>query len=331
MHIYLLGAFFLAWILGRNNLSNAFGNAISLRMLSLRWSAFLGALFLCIGMFSNSASTTTVVSNLGVLKNMQEPFMICTSAAIVLLLLTHLGLPVSISQLTIGAFTGLLFYYGRQIDTVSLLNIFFSWLISPFLSIITSYVCFQTLRYLFLKFKIPLLYRTTLARIGLIIVGCFSCYTIGANNVSSILGLYVQVSDVYTFSVIGGIGLMICLGFFMASPKVMHTMGRKLFPLTPLEAFSVILSCSLTLFVFSSVLLKDYLYNLGIILPTAPIPIAMVLVGSVIGISLSKGGYGIQFRVLNKIIISYFLSPFFSGIICCFFLYLQNIIEKYWL
>lgn len=310
---YLLGALFLGFNLGRNNLSNAFGTAIASRMLSKKTAAGIGAICVSLGVIFNSATTTTTVASLGEIQFPFEAFMICVSAALTMIGLTHYGIPVSLSQLTIGGFCGLLIFYGRGINQDVFKEVVKAWGLSPLISLGMSFLVFFILKGCLKWGHIRLLYRNVIARWGLMVVGGISCYALGSNNVSSILGLYAGVMPVSSGLILGLIILVLSLGFFSCSMQVIKTVGKRLFPLTPLEAFVVVVSSSSTLLLFSS---KILLWKGQTVLPVAPLPTAMVLIGAVLGVSLLNGIRGIHYKVLAKILFSFIMAPFLSGMVC---------------
>ena len=310
---YLLGGLFLGFNLGRNNLSNAFGTAIATRMLSQKTAAMIGSVCVALGILLGSTKTTGTVVSLGDITAPIESLIICVSAALTMMGLTHYGMPVSLSQLTIGGFCGLLLFYDRTIQVKIGQDIMKAWLCAPFISLILSLFTFGILKSFLHLCHIHLLYRNVIARWGLMIVGGISCYALGTNNVSSILGLYAQVMPVSSPVVLGAIILVMSFGFFSCSMRVIKTVGKRLFPLTPLESFVVVVSSALTLLLFSS---KIIVIGGKSLFPAVPLPTAMVLIGAVLGISILNGIRGIHYKVLAKILFSFIMAPFLSGGIC---------------
>ena len=314
---YLTGALFLGFNLGRNNLSNAFGTAIAARMFSKRFAALIGTGCLALGVILNSTATTGTVASLGDIESSYEAFMICVAAALTMMGLTYYGIPVSLSQLTIGGFSGLLFFYGRTIKEDILIEILKGWLISPLIALGISLLVSFLIRKSFKFFKVHLLYRDVIARWGLMCVGGVSCYALGSNNVASILGLYANVMPVFSPLILGMVIVVMSLGFFSCSMKVIKTVGRRLFPLTPMEALIVVMASSLTLLLFSSQWLT---WGGESLLPAVPLPTAMVVIGSVLGVSFMNKGCGIRYSVLGRILFSFVAGPILSGMLCCILL-----------
>ena len=101
-------------------------------------------------------------------------------------------------------------------------------------------------------------------RIALILVGAFGAYSLGANNIANVMGVFVgsvpftsfEVYSLFTVNetqqlfLIGAIAIGV--GIFTYSYKLMKTVGNDLFKLTPVLALIIVLAESLVLFLFSS-------------------------------------------------------------------------------
>jgi len=175
-------------------------------------------------------------------------------------------------------------------------------------------------------------------RLGLIIVGAFGAYSLGANNIANVVGVFmnsVPFTDIsianITFNgtqqlfLIGG--LAISAGVFTYSKRVMMTVGGGVVKLTPETAFIVVLSQAIVLFVFASRGLEAWLmgHNLPTI-PLVPLSSSQVVIGAVIGIGLAHGGKGIQYRKLGKIASGWISTPVLAALITFISLFfLQNV------
>ena len=100
---------------------------------------------------------------------------------------------------------------------------------------------------------------------ALILAGAFGSYSLGANNIANVMGVFVPVSPFTGFS-LGGIvltlssvqqlfllgAIAIGVGVFTYSKRVMLTVGSDLLPLSPVAAWVVVTSHSIVLFLFAS-------------------------------------------------------------------------------
>jgi PiT family inorganic phosphate transporter len=107
----------------------------------------------------------------------------------------------------------------------------------------------------------------------------------------------------------------------------MLTVGNKLLRLSPIAAFIVILSTATVLFLFASQGLKDYLDAMGLpSFPLFPVSQSQAAVGSVIGISLAKGGRNLNLRLLRTIVLGWIATPVLAAILCWILLFvMQNV------
>lgn len=327
-YLYVLGAVFLGWSLGRNNLSNLFGSAIGTKMICLKMAAFLAGVFVCLGVFISGYATTEHVNALGQASSFQEAFFVCLAAGSVIYLLSFFGIPASITQTSTGALIALNVFNQFEIDTRLVVKSFLGWVYTPFLSGICAFVMFFLLRYWFKKHPIKLLHRDLFVRIMLVLVGSFCAYSLGANNIPAIAGPFISVNKELLPVLFFVTSLGVFIGFMGADKRVINTVSKGMFPLSPMEAFIVVFSSALTLFCFSSVMLKNFLTSLSLpSFPLIPVPLSEAIIGSIIAIALAKGVDGLKLKVAGGVICSWVIAPITAGFLCYLFLVFSKIFE----
>jgi PiT family inorganic phosphate transporter len=182
-------------------------------------------------------------------------------------------------------------------------------------------------------------YRT---RIGLILIGAFGAYSLGANNIANVMGVFVSAQpigpiDIFGMFTLSGTqilfligGISIALGIITYSYKVMDTVGASILQLSPITAFIVVLAESIVLFVFSSEGLETWLIRHGLpSFPLVPVSSSQAVVGAVIGIGLIKNFRTIRLKVLGEIATGWVTTPIISGLITFVFLFfLQNVFNQ---
>ena len=170
-------------------------------------------------------------------------------------------------------------------------------------------------------------------RTGLIIVGAFGAYSLGANNIANVMGVFVPAFNLqdlnlglFTLSsaqqlfLLGG--LAIAAGIMTYSKKVMETIGNNIVELSSEAALVVVLAQSLVLFIFSSSWLSTVFVRIGLPpIPMVPVSSSQVIVGCVIGIGLYKGARNINFRILGEISAGWIATPVLSGLLAFFSLF----------
>jgi len=317
---FLIGGLFLGWAFGRNNLSNVFGSAIGTRMVPFRTAALYTGIFILLGALLSGQATTASVLQLGDIPTLQDAFIISVCIGLVMFLAGPFGVPVSMVQASVGCLIGLNLYNNTSPDWPVVRDMAKAWCLSPFIALILTAFLFRGIRLLLYHVKIPILYRDRLTRWALIATGIFSAYSLGANNISTLVGPY-QAAGVYSgpFLIIL-ICTAVALGVQMADRRVIETVSTGLFPLSPLEAWIAIFANATVLLLFSSLTLTSWLQSIGLSVFVAPIPASCTLIGSIMGISCAKGCKGINPYALMKVIASWFIVPVFSGLICFIFL-----------
>lgn len=312
----LAGGLFLGHELGRNNLGNSFGMAVGTRMLPFVFSAVLAGFFVFVGALFGGAGTTAGILALAPGFTPFVAFAVCVSGGLVLGMLTRCGIPVSIAQSMIGALLGADVYFGLSVDLNRLAEIIFAWFYSPILSCVVAFVLFYAIRFCLRRRPIGIFYRDVFVRWGLIGVGAFSAYGIGANNVCVITGPYLAAGILNETVLTVLVSAAIFIGFLRANRQVIRTLSSGLFPLGPLESFVAVFGAALTLFVFSSTALKNGLTFMGLpSLPLIPISVTHALIGAIVGLALAKGRFGLKTANLGRVLSAWALVPIASGLI----------------
>lgn len=338
---FLSSGLFLGWSHGANNAGNVFGTAIGSKMVKFRTAAIITGIFMILGSAISGAGASQTLGKLGSVNEIAGAFMVALSAAVTLLMMTRINLPVSTSQTIVGSIIGWNFFSGSLTDYDSLMKIVSSWLVAPVVSAIFAVGIYILFRYLLGRFKIHLLQLDLYNRIGLIVVGAFGAYTLGANNIANVMGVFVPVAPFRPVDILVGIltsrdqlfilgGMAMATGVLTYSYKVMKTVGQSIIPLTPITALVAVLSSSTVLFLFSSQDLELFLASRGLpTIPLVPISSSQAVVGAIIGIGLFQGGRGMNFRLLGKIASGWVTAPLMACIISFVSLFIiQNVFSQ---
>ena len=317
IYIFLLGGLFLGWSFGRNNLSNVFGAAVGTHMVSFRVAAILAGIFILLGALLSSSETTGAMASIGQVSSAFGAFLVSFCIGLTILLAGRFGIPVSIAQSSVGALVAWNIFFGLDNNWTVVGDMVGAWFYCPIVAGFLSAGGFYGARILLKKIQIPLLYRDMWIRLLLIVSGIYSAYFLGANNMPAIAGPYLNVGGLNVFWIIFLIGLSIALGALMADKRVIETVSSGLYPLSPVEALVVVLSCGLTLYCFSGSGLESLLLYLNLpTFPLVPIPTSSVLVGSIMGVGFAKAQAGIRWHSFCKVVASWILVPIISGLIC---------------
>lgn len=343
--IFLSSGLFLGWSLGANDAANVFGTAVGSRMVRFITAAIICSICLTLGAVIGGAGAAHGLGKLGQIATIAGAFTVALSAAATVMWMTRAGLPVSTSQAIVGAIIGWNLFADLSTDKAVLSKIAITWVACPVLGAIFAMMLYQFLKGMIYLFKPHLLRQDQLTRYGLILAGALGSYSLGANNIGNVMGVFVPSSPFTELTFANGwvltstqqlflLGaLAISVGVFTYSKKVMLTVGDSLMPLTPVAALVVVVSHSLVLFVFSSVWLSDSFANLGLFrIPLIPVSSSQAVIGAVIGIALLKGSKGVRqvrWGVLLNIAGGWIMTPLAATLMCYLMLFImQNVFNQ---
>jgi PiT family inorganic phosphate transporter len=185
----LLGGIFLGWSLGANDASNAFGSAVSSRMVKFWTAAVLAALFVVLGAILEGRAGIETLQGLTGL-TLKMAVVSSVAAAVTVTIMTLLGLPVSTSQAAVGAILGIGFL-NKQLNVAGLGKVVACWFGTPIGGLLIAMVLYRLLAVLFNRSRIDIFKSDILLRLALIVAGSYAAYALGANNVANVTAVFV--------------------------------------------------------------------------------------------------------------------------------------------
>ncbi|MBN1956781.1 MAG: inorganic phosphate transporter [Desulfuromonadales bacterium] len=339
---FLSSGMFLGWSLGANDASNVFGTAVGSRMLRFRTAAILCSIFIVLGAVISGAGATQTLGKLGAVNALAGAFVVAFAAAMSVYLMTLARYPVSTSQAIVGAILGWNFFSGSPTDNNALFKIVMTWIACPILSGLIAIISYKIVSFYILKFKVHMFKLDELTRYGLVLVGIFGSFALGANNIANVVGVFLPVTPFVGIDLWGGLhfsqaqqlffigSLAIAIGVITYSRRVMETVGSGIFKLSPVMALVAVWAHSVVLFLFASQRLEGVLINLGLpTLPLVPVSSSQAIVGAVVGMGLLKGKHNIRWRTVAGIAGSWVTTPIFACLISFIFLFVvQNVFQQ---
>lgn len=297
--IRLVAGIFLGWILGVNDTAKTLGAAVSTQMVSYRSAAFFSAGFAIIGAMVDGGAGIRTLGSL-TSQTSSSAFVACLAAAITVAAMTALHLPVSTSHAVVGGILGIGMLYG-QMDWGALEKVVICWLLTPVGGALIGSISFIILGRILFLLNLHFLKYDRLMRLSLLVVGCYSAYAMGANNVANTTGLFFKAGmlSFYQATLIGGVS--IALGSLTFSRGVMQTMFSRILLMDAFSAFILLLSEALTLHIFALI---------GV-----PVSISQAAVGAVLGIALVKNFRLISLSTLFQIVLGWLLTPSLAFVI----------------
>jgi PiT family inorganic phosphate transporter len=326
--VFLTAGLFMGWSLGANDTANVFGTAVGTRMVKFRTAAFIASLFVILGATLSGTGATNSLGELGKINAIAGAFTVSASAAFTVTFMIRKGLSVSTSQAIVGAIIGWNMFSKNKTNPEVIYKIAGTWVFAPVLSAIFAIILYFLIKLLLTHVKIHVVNLDRYTRYALILVGAFGAYSLGANNIYNVMGVYVnvipfkdvQITDSISISstmllfLLGGIA--VAVGIWTYSGKVMKTVGTGIVKLSPISAFITVLASSLVLFFFSNKSLHHFLTSRNLpAFPLVPVSQSQAIVGAILGIGIAKGNRNVNYRQILKIAIGWVVTPVMSSII----------------
>jgi inorganic phosphate transporter, PiT family len=338
--VFISSGLFLGWSLGSNDAANIFGTAVGSKMIRFRNAALIASIFVILGAVFQGKGGAETLNSLGAVDALAGGFTVSFCAAITVLFMTKRGLPVSTSQAIVGAIMGWTYFTGNEADYRVLTKIVSTWISGPLLGMAFSAGLYVLLRSFLARAKFHVIKLDTYIRLSLVLVGAFGAYSLGANNIGNVMGVFISAAPNIELNfglfVLDGVqvlfligGLAIALGIYTYSEKVMNTVGNGILSLSPEAAIVVVFSQAIVLFLFSSLKLAEFMTSIGLPpFPMVPVSSTQVVVGSVLGIGLIKGTREIKVKTLLGIAAGWITTPIVAGILSFFLLFfIQNVFK----
>jgi PiT family inorganic phosphate transporter len=268
---------------------------------------------------------------------------VALAAAITVYGMTKLGLPVSTTQAVVGGIVGWNLFSGTPTDLAALSRIVGTWVAAPILGALFALVLYRITQLVISKTKIHLLWLDQWTRTGLLAAGALGAYSLGANNIANVVGVFASASPLTDLSLgeftltgqqrlflLGA--LAIAVGTFF-SKRVMMTVGKSIVTVGPVGGWVVVVAQALVLLVFSSQGLQAFVIRLGLpAIPLVPVSSSQAVVGAVCGLALAhglKGARQINWIVLRNIALGWVATPVIAATISYIALYfVQNVFEQ---
>ncbi len=333
---FLTSGLFLGWSLGANDASHIFGSAVGSKMVTFRKAAIIASVFFILGAVIQGSGTSDTLDKLGAVNAIGGSFTLALAAAITIYMMTKFALPISTTQAIVGAIIGWNIFTGNHTDSKTLGMIVSAWIAGPIMGAVFAILLYIVVKKFKKSARIHLIRFESYIKIGLIAVGAFGAYSLGANNIANVMGVFVSAFRLHDLNLwiitlsssqqlflIGG--LACASGILTYSWKVMHTIGNNILELSSEAALVAVLAQALVLFIFSSTSLSNLIVSLGLPpIPMVPVSSSQVIVGSILGIGLYKGARNINFKILGEIGLAWIISPVASGLLTFFLLFFMK-------
>ena len=295
----LIGGVFLGWGLGSNDSANIFGTGVAANVIKYRTAIILTSIFLIIGALLEGYKNMGTVGEMSAMTD-SAAFIATVAAGMCMATFSALSLPVSASQAIMGAVLGIGLVSGIP-NFSHLYKVVLCWVLTPVGGMVITALLYPLIGKLFQNILMDIQRRSAFIRMALLFAGCYGAYSLGANNVANVTGVYVGSGLLTPFAAALIGSLSIESGVLTYSRKVMDTVGRKIVELDSFSAFISTLAAAITVHIFTQV---------GV-----PVSTSQAIVGGVTGVGLVKGAKTVSKRTLIEISIGWVSTPLSSGII----------------
>lgn len=296
----LAGGLYLGWALGANDAANVFGTAVAARIVSFRRACILCALAIVLGAIVQGRAGIHTLSGLTEQTHMTL-LIVSITAAFTVTLMTILRLPISTSQAIVGAITGVGLATGNMY-WAGLVKIAACWIFTPIGAMVIACVVYKLLSLFIRVVPMSILTRDKILWSGLLVVGTYGSYALGANNVANATGIFSGtiegLSDDY-LALFGGLAM--AAGVLTYSRRVMLAVGSGVMSMDAFTAFVAVCSMAITVHIFAVI---------GV-----PVSTSQAIIGAIMGIGLIRGVHAIKFKALRNIAFGWFLTPAISLIL----------------
>lgn len=315
--IVLILGFFVALNLGANNTANCVGVAVGGRVLSYRQAMSIIVVFVILGaVLEGWKNMRTVGQGLIALgpggANQLSAIPVVTIAILIvsgtwLLVATLFGVPVSISQSTVGAVfgAGLLLTFVRPDLVVSikygqLSAIAISWMLNPMMAALLGFLILKFVSMSLRQAK-NVIFLNQVLGVLILISSVYSAYTLGASDVGTATGVIFAFFDgaPQLIALFGAVALSI--GAVIFSRRVIYTVGSGITSLDPMVAFSAQFGSAVAVWSF---------VQFGM-----PVSSSLAIVSAIAGAGLVKGASTVSRRKLGQIVTAWILTPILCSLL----------------
>lgn len=235
--------------------------------------------------------------------NVPLVIIILAGATSTLFVANLMGIPLSTSEVTVGAVVGVglayqAIYFGKLLTVISF------WIVVPIAAFAIAFLAGRGLQSLYRRYpglKEGGRWRKVLILI-LIAAGCLEAFSAGMNNVANAVGPLVGAGLIHPWTALWLGGAFVGLGALLLGGRVLETNGKRITTLSLLEG-SIVSGTSGSLVVIASLL--------GI-----PVPLTQATTSAILGVGTAQEGFGLWHKhVVIQIMKVWLVSPVISMVV----------------
>lgn len=284
----------LCVILGANNLSICLGTSVGTGRLRYPQALALASIGVMAGILLEGSKLSRAIT-FGIVLSSDPRFtiVVALSSFVVMVLLTYRKLPISLSQVAVGAAVGAATVTGIQVNWVFTLMIALSWLLTP----VAGFIVADALSVLTLRLgkRVRGVFTQNIMYSYLAILsGVYASYALGANTVGLIIGMVdTPASQHLLVSVV--FGLATVLGMLLFSRGTTLSVAEDIVGLNPSASFASQMGGAATVHAFT---------QFGI-----PVSVSQAVVGGIFGAAIPRKFVVRNDRLTREIVLGWTVAP----------------------
>ena len=299
-YLALIPSLALCVILGGNNLSTCLGTSVGARRLKYSQAIALASIGLMAGILLEGSKLSGAITT-GITSSSDPQFtlIVTVSSFILMVFLTYRKLPISLTQVAVGAAIGAAIAKGITVNWTFASIVASSWFLTPVAGfLVASGISIMTrklgksARGVFTQ-NIMYSYLTILS-------GVYASYTLGANTVGLISGM-TELPDPGRLQISVLMGLATILGMLLLSRGTTMSVAENIVGLSPSASFSAQMGGAATVHAFT---------QFGI-----PVSVSQAVIGGIFGAAIPRKIVVRNDRLTREIILGWTAAPVLGALL----------------
>ena len=215
------------------------------------------------------------------------------STFVIMAFLTYRRIPISLSQVAVGAAVGSAIVRGIGVNWYFTSLVASSWLLTPLVGLILAFVLSLVTRKLAKSIRRVLTLNTLYAYLT-VFSGTYSAYVLGANTVGLIVGM-VDLPNSEHLLVSTAFGLATIIGMILFSKGTTRSVAENIIGLNPSASFAAQMGGAMTVHGFTQF--------------SIPVSVSQAVVGGIFGAAIPRKIVVRNDRLIREIIIGWTVAP----------------------
>jgi PiT family inorganic phosphate transporter len=300
LYLSMIPSLLLCAVLGANNLSTCLGTSIGSRRLRYSQALALASIGTMGGIVLEGSKLSHVITS-AIVSSTDPRFAIIVtfSTLTVMIFLTYRKLPISLSQVAVGAALGAALAAGINVNWRFALLIALSWILTPVVGFTFANLLSRLARRIGKDVR-GVFSQNIMYSYLTVVSGVYASYALGANTVGLILGM-VDVPSSQHLLVSVTFGLATILGMILFSRGTTLSVAENIVGLNPSASFASQMGGAATVHGFT---------QLGI-----PVSMSQAVVGGIFGAAIQRKIVVRNDRLIREIVLGWTAAPLLGAVL----------------